>query len=215
MLLEQLCKTSPTLVSLGCAPPTNADQPRVVCIQSKAIPWGRKRTKTELFGGTWDIFLPSKWRWSRKEGRHCPYMGGLPLASVGKIRIFSVSEMPYFVYLVFTLLYQYELSWALELLIRITLLSGFVLLSSYVVLSIRIMLECTALLHQTCENMSQRQSNCSNQRLWSSHFPTFVCILVIWRNRMEQSRHCCESCQLLCIYTKRSVLIWIPLALDI
>lgn len=211
MLLEQFCRTSPTLVSLGCAPSNNADQPRAVCIQSKAIPRERKRTKTEQFGGTWDIFPPSKWRWLRKEGRHFPCMGGLPLASVGKRLILNVTEMPYFVYLLFTLLYQYEFSWALELLIRITLLSGFVLLSSYVVLSIRIMLECTALLHQTCENMAQRQSNCSYQRLWSSHFPTFVCILVIWRNPVEQSRHYCESCQLLCIHTKRSVYLnWTP-----
>jgi len=117
-------------------------------------------------------------------------MEGLPLASVGKRLILNVTEMPYFVYLLFAV--SVWTLWALELLIRITLLSGLVLLSSYVAVcqavshastsSIRIMLELHSPAAQNLWNMAQRQSNCSYQRLWSSHFPIFACILVIWRN---------------------------------
>lgn len=43
MFLKQPCRTSPTLVSLGCALPTNPDQPMALQNKSKAIPSQRKK----------------------------------------------------------------------------------------------------------------------------------------------------------------------------
>lgn len=86
-------------------------------------------------------------------------MEGLPLASVGKRLILNVTEMPYFVYLLFAV--SVWTLWALELLIRITLLSG-LCFSHHMWLYVKQCLtpqhrlselrwNCTALLHKTCE----------------------------------------------------------------
>lgn len=114
-------------------------------------------------------------------------MEGLPLASVGKRLILSVTEMPYFVYLLFTLLYQYELFEPLSFLSELHFCLG-LCFSHHMWLYVKQCLtpqhrlselcwNCTALLHQTYETWL-RDNQIAHTK--GCEVPTFPYLHAFW-----------------------------------